>query len=815
MKSQPTKTAAKTQLKERCSRCQKNKNKTSTLLTQLFAGATCDCIESEKTSTAKERETANLSIELPDLGEQFEALEFLGQGGMGTVFKARNRTDQSIYAVKVMRAELSDDLEAIKRFEQEINAVSKLDHANLIAVHSHGRTRDGATFLIMDYAAGVSLAEHIREVGSLPDKEGLDIFHDLAEALSNAHANGVIHRDIKPGNVLMAENPSGLKTAKLADFGIAKLMPTESSIGRETQDLTKTGDIFGTPNYMSPEQCLGFKLDQRSDIYSLGCLMYEALTGNAPYAGENPIQTVIKQINDAPKQWSIDKGNELRSGLEFVVFRCLEKTPEDRYQNTAELLADLNKLRRGEAVGKRSRESEPKANLSRFQIISLSTLAICCLAYYELLLLGIPVFQGVILLTIPAVLALLYNRRKKLLIPQPENRQWETLRLLTAVLLAVFALGSHFINSGTFEFLPPALQPILLLVTVLQFITLALLSATVIGEFFSGNEHRVPLSAVAKKMLLFAIPGLLISAISLTTCFESTAREIISPIPTRHTSVSFKPTAPRLAETLLRASMAINSNSSKPYEDLGKILSDRKQYDEAEKILKIGVAKNPQKDSSLIELARMHNASGRSAQALAELTARIDRDREKEFNWRSAELYKTRAQIHAERGENELAKKDYSSAIANSWSSTASAFLVERAAISWKEGDQKQAIHDLSQGIKKCSNYDDPDEMYIKRGILNEKMNNPVAAKADFAEAARLIAEDTTNYDQKQMWKYKYDTTASVRARTELLKRSFVSAKTGDAAKSSEDFKMAEELGAKRSDFFTEFSKQFGVQIDW
>ncbi len=813
MKSQPTKTAAKTKLTERCDRCHKNRSKTGTLLSQLFSGATCDCVESGTTSVSNDRQTAANSIELPDLGDQFEALEFLGQGGMGTVFKARNRADQSIYAVKVMRAELSDDLEAIKRFEQEINAVSKLDHVNLIAVHSHGRTRDGATFLIMDYADGVSLAEHIREAGPLPDKEGLDIFIDLAEALSNAHTNGVIHRDIKPGNVLMAESPSGIKTAKLADFGIAKLMPTESTVGRETQDLTKTGDIFGTPNYMSPEQCLGFKLDQRSDIYSLGCLMYEVLTGNAPYAGENPIQTVIKQINDAPAQWSIDKGNELRAGLEFIVFRCLEKTPEERYQNTAELIADLSKLKRGEAVGKRKRESEPKANLSRRQIVNLVGLAVACLMYFQSLTLGMPGMQALMLVVMPSVLTLLYTRRKKLLLPQPENRQWVTLRLMVAVLMGLVTGACYLASNGTFEFLPPFLQPLLLLFFVSQFIAFSLLSATCIGEFFSGHEHRVALSEVAKKMLFFSIPGLLLSAISLTLAFESAAREITSPLLSVSKSTAYKPPAPRLAETLLRASMAINSNSDAPYEALGKLLTERQQYDEAERWLKIGIKKNPERDGSLIQLALCHNAAGKSDQALQELSQRIDAEEQVERNWRESELYKVRGKIHSDRGEYKLAKEDYSAAILSSWRSTD--LLVERAALCWRDGDKEGAIKDLTQAIKKCSPYDGPDNVYIKRGIIYEKMKNLTAARADFAEAERLIAKDATKFDEGLMWQHKLHLQSSDSARYDLIKRSFLSAKNGDAAKSTEYLKLAEETGSKKNEFLADFGKQFGISIDW
>lgn len=280
---------------------------------------------------------------IPDLGTRFEVLGKIGEGGMGSVYKAREMKTDQIFAVKVLKDDLAKDAAALKRFEQEAEAARNLDHANLAAVYELEALANGTTYLIMEYVEGRSLDEILKEKERLGGKKALEIFLQVTEALAYAHEKGVIHRDVKPTNIIITDETSSNPGVKVVDFGIAKVMPAAN---RETHNLTKTGDVFGSPNYMSPEQCLGFMLDQRSDIYSLGATIYETLAGKTPFEGDNPIQVVMKQVNEeAPPLPSDLKSDKTVERLENVILRCLEKDQDSRYQAIAELQKDLNLIK--------------------------------------------------------------------------------------------------------------------------------------------------------------------------------------------------------------------------------------------------------------------------------------------------------------------------------------------------------------------------------------------------------------------------------------------------------------------------------------
>jgi serine/threonine protein kinase len=303
----------------------------------------------------------------PNLGERFEVIERIGRGGMGSVYKCRDKNIDAILAVKVLQQNLIQDQAALKRFEQEADAARKLSHPNLVSVYDHGTTIDGAPYLVMDYLEGRGLADILNDSETLDSKRAIKIFKDICEALSYAHKEGVIHRDIKPTNIIITNVGETTERAHIVDFGIAKVLPTAN---RETHDLTQTGEIFGSPHYMSPEQCLGFMLDNRSDIYSLGCLMYEALTGAAPFEGANPIQVVVKHINEEPAEFSraakVDKTVEK---LESVVMRCLDKEKTERFQNVDEVLNDLTAIETGKPFTKYARAARVKPMFTRRQLL--------------------------------------------------------------------------------------------------------------------------------------------------------------------------------------------------------------------------------------------------------------------------------------------------------------------------------------------------------------------------------------------------------------------------------------------------------------
>lgn len=274
--------------------------------------------------------------------EQYELISLIGHGGMGNVYRAKHKELGTEVAVKVIHPQFVSDQTAVKRFEQEAKAASELTHANLVAVYDFGKTDRGSPFLVMDLLDGESMADVISKEGFLDVPRALDLFIQICDALIHAHYKGVVHRDLKPSNILLIKNEKGIEVVKVLDFGIAKML------AKGADSITQTGDVFGSPAYMSPEQCLGNDTDARSDIYSLGCIMYECLTGKLPFLGANPIEMIVKQINETPKLFG--KGsNDLNipEGLESVIRNTLEKDAGKRYQTMEELRVDLIRVKDG------------------------------------------------------------------------------------------------------------------------------------------------------------------------------------------------------------------------------------------------------------------------------------------------------------------------------------------------------------------------------------------------------------------------------------------------------------------------------------
>ena len=274
--------------------------------------------------------------------ERYEVTETLGKGGMSVVFKGRDRRLKKVVAIKVLMPHLSADPMSVQRFQQEATAASHLDHPNIVKVYNVGATASGLPFMAMDYLEGRSLSTVIKEKGRLEYFEALNIFVQLTGALAHAHEKGVIHRDLKPSNVILSSHGEETDVAKLVDFGIAKVL---SQDGHTQAKLTQTGDIFGSPHYMSPEQCLGGELDERSDIYSMGCLMYEALTGRPPHTGDSTLQILHKHISETPASFkSLLPSTSTSMQLELIVFKCLAPKRDDRVQNMRQLKSELSKL---------------------------------------------------------------------------------------------------------------------------------------------------------------------------------------------------------------------------------------------------------------------------------------------------------------------------------------------------------------------------------------------------------------------------------------------------------------------------------------
>lgn len=280
------------------------------------------------------------------LSDRYEVIEVLGKGGMGVVYKGRRTQINKFVAIKVLKASLIEDEVSLKRFEQEAIASANLDDPHLISVYDFGYGPNGEPYLVMDFLEGKSLEDIIERQGPISLDRFLHIFSQACQALSYIHSRSIIHRDLKPSNIMLVKTQSSDEFVKLVDFGIAKVIGDDQ---RLMQKLTATGQSFGSPLYMSPEQCMGKEVDVRSDIYSLGCVMFEALTGRTPIAGENALQTVFMHINSPPLMLNqVGPGLTHPLQVQEVIMRCLEKDPDKRFQSATEIGNLLTEMSQGD-----------------------------------------------------------------------------------------------------------------------------------------------------------------------------------------------------------------------------------------------------------------------------------------------------------------------------------------------------------------------------------------------------------------------------------------------------------------------------------
>ncbi len=270
---------------------------------------------------------------------KYRIAEPIGKGGMGSVYEAYDIAEHRC-AVKLMHSDASEDPNVVRRFLQEAKAAAIIKHQNVIEVLDHGIADDGRPYLVMPYLDGQPLGKLLKERKQIPITESLGIFLQICDGLAEAHARGVIHRDIKPSNIMFLYGGNLDHFVKIVDFGIAKVFP---QAGDASMKQTTTGELFGSPHYMSPEQCKGQPVDQRSDIYALGCLMYEVVTGKLMFTAPDYASVMFMQVHNIPPPLVCVENQDsgLVARMEAIIHKCVAKESANRYQSMSELAADL------------------------------------------------------------------------------------------------------------------------------------------------------------------------------------------------------------------------------------------------------------------------------------------------------------------------------------------------------------------------------------------------------------------------------------------------------------------------------------------
>ena len=292
-----------------------------------------------------------MAMQQATLGNRYRLLDKLGGGGMAKVYLAHDEILGRDVAVKVLREQFTDDEEFVERFRREARSAASLRHPNIVQIYDQGEADDGAHYMAMEYVSGGTLKERILARGRLSSDEAASVALKVAKALGAAHEKGVIHRDIKPQNVLLTEAGE----PKVADFGIA--------LAASAATISQTSRVLGTAGYMSPEQALGERACPRSDLYSLGVVLFEMLVGELPYEADTPVAVAVKHINEPPPLPGDVNGN-VPASLGAITLTLLAKRPEDRYPDAAALADDLRRVLDGDAPTGANYVYIPSANYS-------------------------------------------------------------------------------------------------------------------------------------------------------------------------------------------------------------------------------------------------------------------------------------------------------------------------------------------------------------------------------------------------------------------------------------------------------------------
>lgn len=695
-----------------------------------------------KEGSSAEPETVAPAIEL-HLGERYEVRSTIGHGGMGTVYKVLDRSTDQTVAIKIMKSDLANDQSALKRFDQEVEAASNLNHQNLISVYGHGRTEDGAPYMVMEYFEGEGLSDVLKRENHLSPNRALNMFLQICDGLKHAHQQAVIHRDIKPSNIIVSHGGTDSESSKVVDFGIARIVNVND---RHTRSLTETGEVFGSPHYMSPEHCLGFMMDNRSDIYSFGCLMYEVLTGEPPFQANNPIQVVVKHINQEPTRFATANSTEkTMRRLESVVLRCLEKEPDNRYQTIEELEKDLNLVKADKDPSRIFQKKKAKAEFTREQIIVGIAGTLVMIGFGSWFLSSI--LGGGITGTVLTFMALLITGSGSYYFSKLSLNGWKKLRqgggtngawwqLILQGSLAIFCflcvpmLVSAIFGIWDVQIFSRGIRNTL---AISQGFGCFLLLCAILGwgAFFSERKKTVNGIIVALQCLF--IVGLIVGS-SLTL---------------------FRPQTSRLVMKLSRTLPVHSSETSSKLVSFAIALDPNNIDAQAQAIRTVRISGDYHQAIAMCnELIR----SGTGAPAILRQKALADRNlRDYQAaikDWSSViavsqdddDAYSERARSKYSLGDLQGAIEDYDNAIR--YSPNTVRYYQYKAEVHSGLGQYKEALKELDSGIKVAA--DDAElETFMLRGLIYDRLGQIENAKMNFHQVMRIANESKKlNSDQ-------------------------------------------------------------------
>src|SRR5262245_48482820 len=294
------------------------------------------------------------------LGGRYKLEQCIGSGGMGEIYRARRTHIGDTVAVKVLRADVVENEKSRQRFYREARAAAMLHHPNAVVIHDFGEDADGTAYIVMELLVGRSLRQLLAQEDSVNAVHAYNIIRQASAALDTGHRNSIVHRDIKPDNIILLDSNDGADHVKILDFGIAKVLDKALDTYSLEQRLTNVGSVIGTPHYMAPEQCQGEEADARSDIYSLGVVLYELLTGVAPFLAKTPTGVAIKHVTEKPRP-PREINPLVPEEVERVVLHALEKDPNARPQTSLEFAREFESSMANELETVRfSRSSERK-----------------------------------------------------------------------------------------------------------------------------------------------------------------------------------------------------------------------------------------------------------------------------------------------------------------------------------------------------------------------------------------------------------------------------------------------------------------------